>query len=213
MSAQAVKTAILTQKIITIVRGPLFEHIEVIAATLAEEDLTVIEVTLNSPSALPMIEKLAARFSDAMHIGAGTVLTTQHVDQAREAGATFTVSPDTCPPVIRRALGHGLLPLPGAYTATEIRRALRAGAELIKLFPAVPGGPEYLRQMRGPFNDALLIPTGGVTPEDVPAFLAAGAAAFGIGRELVAPTFDGSRAAQDALRQSARRFKATLAAP
>jgi len=213
MSAQAVKAAILTQKIVTIVRGPLFAHIEIIAAILAEEGLTVIEVTLNSPSALPMIETLAARFSSAMQIGAGTVLTTQHVDQVRDAGASFIVSPDTCPPVIRRALGHGLLPLPGAYTATEIRRALRAGAELIKLFPAVPGGPEYLRQMRGPFDEALLIPTGGVTAGDIPAFLAAGAAAFGIGRELVAPTFDGSRAAQDALRQRARQFKAALAAP
>ncbi|MFQ3566413.1 MAG: bifunctional 4-hydroxy-2-oxoglutarate aldolase/2-dehydro-3-deoxy-phosphogluconate aldolase [Aggregatilineales bacterium] len=213
MPAQAVKAAILSQKIVTIVRGPLSAQIEIIAATLAEEGLTVIEVTLNSPGALRMIEKLAARFSSTMQIGAGTVLTPQQVDQVREAGASFTVSPDTCPPVIRRALSHGLLPLPGAYTATEIRRALRAGAELIKLFPAVPGGPEYLRQMRGPFDDALLIPTGGVTPENIPAFLAAGAAAFGVGRELVVPTFDGSRAAQDSLRQRAQRFKAALAAP
>src|SRR5690606_3425973 len=133
-------------------------HISELAAALYSGGVRVMEVTLNSPNALEMIAALDRQWSGKMLIGAGTVLTAAQVDKASSAGAAFCVSPDTFAPVIERAVSLGLIPIPGAFTPTEIRTAVRAGARFVKLFPAMPAGPAYLSQIRAPLDDVLFVP-------------------------------------------------------
>jgi Entner-Doudoroff aldolase len=108
------------------------------------------------------------------------------VRASRDAGASFVVSPACLPEVIETALEVGVEPIPGVLTATELVYAQRTGATGIKVFPAAPaGGPSYIRALRGPFPDVALLPTGGIEPDDVPAYLAAGATCVGLGSTLV----------------------------
>lgn len=186
---------IIEAKAIAILRGDHQQHLDTIARLLHEGGIRAIEVTLNSPGALSMIAHLAQAYGDQMLVGAGTVLDTDGVAAAAAAGARFIVAPDTFADVIAAALRHELEPLPGVFTATEARTAIRAGARLLKLFPAEQGGPEYLRQLRAPLHDALFIPTGGITAENARAYLKAGAVALGIGGWLVPAVFDASASA------------------
>lgn len=198
-------TSLITSTgIIAIVRGDHATHIAELADALYSGGVRVMEVTLNSPGALAMIALLSRQWSGKMLIGAGTVLTAEQVEAAADAGATFCVSPDTFAPVIERTLSLGLEPVPGAYTPTEIRTAIRAGAKFIKLFPAMPAGPTYLNQIRAPLNDVQFVPTGGVDESNIAAFVRAGAVAFGIGSSLVPKTLND--AALAGVEESARRL-------
>jgi len=157
-----------------------------VAETLAEGGVTALEFTLDDPGGIGAIERVAARIGDHVLVGAGTVTEVAQVAAAREAGARFCVSPHLDPAVIAAANGAGLAPLPGIATPTELLAARRAGARLLKLFPAGPlGGAAYLKALKGPFGDAELIPTGGVEIDDVRAWLDAGATAVGVGSSLV----------------------------
>lgn len=146
--------------IIAILRGDYAAHILPLVDALYAGGIRVLEVTTNSPDALSMVAQLSAAYGDRMWIGAGTVLTVEHVEAVAGAGGQFIVSPDTHPPVIEAALTHGMEPIPGAYTPSEIRAALRTGARYVKLFPAMPAGPGYLKQLRGPLPDVPFIATG-----------------------------------------------------
>ena len=192
--------------IIAIIRGDYADRITALTGALHDGGVRIVEVTLNSPGALNMIAQLHAAYAEHMWIGAGTVLTEADVRNAAAAGAQFIVSPDTFPPVIAKARELGLEPVPGAYTASEVRTALRSGAQYIKLFPAMPAGPDYLRQIRAPLNDAAFIPTGGVSADNIDAFVRAGAVAFGVGSALVPKAFTGSAADVAALRAKAERL-------
>ena len=130
----------------------------------------------------------------------GTVTTPDAVRASRDAGASFVVSPACLVDVIETALEVGVEPIPGVLTATELVRAQRAGATGIKVFPAAPaGGPSYIRALRGPFPDVSLLPTGGIEPGDVPAYLEAGATCVGLGSTLVGATPPSSTADLDAI--------------
>ena len=107
------------------------------------------------------------------------------VDRAVAAGARFVVSPHLDEKLVEAALAADVLILPGTFTPTEVHRAIAAGAEAVKLFPAEPMGVAYLSALRGPFPDVRFYPTGGVTPEQVPAYLRAGARAVGLGSSLL----------------------------
>ncbi len=188
MSADVLE-AIRRARVIAIVRQATDDLAGVLATAEAIVDagLPVIEVTLNTPGAFEAIAQLSVR-EDAV-VGAGTVLTVDDVDAAAEAGARFVVSPDVNVAVISRAAERGLVTLPGACTPTEIRRAINAGADLVKLFPAGPiGGPAYVGAVRGPFRDVGLVPTGGIGLEEVEDYLAAGAVAVGLSGALVGGT-------------------------
>lgn len=202
-SAQA---AIVEAGIIAIMRGNHKDSILDIARALHAGGIRILEVTMNSPHVLDMIELLSKSYGPDLLLGAGTVLDTNQVEEAASAGASFIVSPDVFVPVIEAAMSQQIEPLPGAFTATEVRHARRAGARLIKLFPAEPAGPGYVRQLRAPRDDVLFIPTGGVRANDAPAYFGAGAAALGIGGELVGRTFSCSEASLWELQERARRF-------
>jgi 2-dehydro-3-deoxyphosphogluconate aldolase / (4S)-4-hydroxy-2-oxoglutarate aldolase len=139
-------------------------------------------VTLDTPEAILAIER-AAR--DGWTVGAGTVLYAEQVRACAEAGAGFVVSPGLIPEVVESAHRMGLGAIPGTLTPTEILQAQALGADAIKLFPASLGGPGYVRALRGPFPETAFVPTGGIGPDDVAAYLAAGATCVGLGSRLV----------------------------
>lgn len=200
------ETSLITSTgIIAIVRGDHAATIGELAAALYSGGVRVMEVTLNSPNALQMIAAISRQWAGKMLVGAGTVLTAAQVDQAADAGAAFCVSPDTFAPVIERAIRLSIEPIPGAFTPTEIRTAVRAGARFIKLFPAMPAGASYLSQIRAPLDDVLFVPTGGVDETNLAAFVRAGAVALGIGSSLVPKQISGD-ASIAAIEGSARRL-------
>lgn len=194
--------AIRASRIVAIVRLPILsaEVARTLAATLVEAGVTALEFTLTSANALEAIG--AARNATGGHavIGAGTVLSVRQVEQAAEAGAQFIVSPDVNVPVIEATSRLKMLSLPGAYTATEVCRAVDAGAPMVKLFPAGPGGVDYLKALRGPLPDVAFIPTGGINIEMVSEFLSAGAVAVALGSALVSSADDMSGLAARARR-------------
>ena len=155
-----------------------------VSEVLIEAGLPIAEITLTVPNALDVIATLARRRRGL--IGAGTVTTAEEARDAISAGAEFIVSPCLVPEVIEVAKAAGVTMIPGALTPTEIVDAVRAGGDLIKIFPVqLLGGPAYIRALRGPFPDLPLVPTGGVTLENVAAFMQEGATAVGVGSELV----------------------------
>ena len=150
--------------------------------------LRVLELTLTTPGALDAIEELAAE-KDVI-VGAGTVLEPSDVEQVAARGGRFALSPVFEPAVIETAHRLGLLAVPGAGTPTEILKAHRAGAKMVKVFPSgALGGPEFIRSVRGPFPHFRLVPTSGPTAENLHEYFAAGAVAVGVGREVFAPGF------------------------
>ena len=133
-----------------------------------------------------VIRSLRTRFPEIL-IGAGTVTDAATARTAVDAGAQFLLSPALSPGMVEVARRHGVLAVPGAYTPTEVVAAIDGGAELVKIFPAESGGPAHIKAILGPLPRARLLPTGGVRPDNVGEWLAAGAAAVGIGSALVGP--------------------------
>jgi 2-dehydro-3-deoxyphosphogluconate aldolase/(4S)-4-hydroxy-2-oxoglutarate aldolase len=184
---------ITTSKVIAIIRGDYTQQaVRVMASTLYETGVQALEVTMNSSGALTLVAMLAAEFGDRMLIGAGTVTAPDQVKAVAQAGGRFIVSPETYAPVIIAAEALGMEPIPGAYTPTEIMAAWRLGARLIKVFPASVGGPDYIKAIRAPLSQVAMVATGGIEIADVSAYLAAGAAAVGMGGALIPGQFDGS---------------------
>jgi 2-dehydro-3-deoxyphosphogluconate aldolase / (4S)-4-hydroxy-2-oxoglutarate aldolase len=152
---------------------------------LAEGGLEVMELTLDHPQAVSALRSMADALPERVLLGAGTLRHPEQVAEAADAGARFCVSPHTAPTLIDACLGAGLEPLPGAFTATEVTTALDAGARLVKIFPAGPLGPDFLRILHAPLETAEFLPTGGIRHDAVAAWLVAGAAAVGLGSDLV----------------------------
>ncbi|NNG17331.1 MAG: bifunctional 4-hydroxy-2-oxoglutarate aldolase/2-dehydro-3-deoxy-phosphogluconate aldolase [Gemmatimonadales bacterium] len=167
----------------------------------ARGGLRTLEVTLTTPNALDIIGTLAQR--EEMLVGAGTVLSRQAVRSVARAGGKFVLSPVFDSAVCDEARRVGLLAIPGTGTPTEILAAHRAGASLVKVFPAGPlGGPAFLRAVRGPLPDVPLIPTSGPTSETIADYVAAGAVAVGVGAEVFPPN-----STLDSIEQAARRVR------
>ena len=143
-----------------------------------------LEITLNSPDALRVIGDLSARMGDRLLIGAGTVLDAGSAEAAIDAGARFIISPTLDIPTIQLTKERETVSIPGAFTATEILAAHRNGADIVKVFPASVG-VSYFRDLRGPLPDIPLMPTGGITLDNIADYQKAGAVAFGIGSAVV----------------------------
>jgi 2-dehydro-3-deoxyphosphogluconate aldolase/(4S)-4-hydroxy-2-oxoglutarate aldolase len=155
---------------------------------LAEGGITCSEITLTTADALATIEAAAVPcLEKGIALGAGTVLDAKDCRESISAGAQFIVTPSVCLDVIEVAHGHEVPVLCGAFTATEVHAAWKGGADMIKIFPASLGGPEYIKALKGPFPDVLLAPTGGVGPSNMAAYFEAGAAVVGAGSGLVTP--------------------------
>jgi len=180
-----------------------------VAEALVQAGLPVVEVTLTVPNAIGAIATIARRFGDKILVGAGTVTDAAAVQQAVDAGAEFIVTPGLVPEVIEAAQRASVVVLPGALTPTEIFAAARAGADMVKVFPIQSvGGAAYLRALRGPFPAIPLVPTGGVSLDNLAALFAAGAAAVGVGSELI-PKDALTRGDYTTITVLAKRFLAT----
>jgi Entner-Doudoroff aldolase len=194
---------------IAILRLREHTHAVALGRLLLDAGLPIMEVTFDHPGAPAALRCMADQLPAGALLGAGTVRTTEQIRQCRQAGGRFCVSPHTDPGLIRAALEAGLEPIPGAHTATEVAAATDAGARLIKLFPAGPLGLGYLRVMLGPFRDVLFVPTGGIRHDEVGRWLEAGAAAVGLGSDLV-PAAPGE-AELDGIARRARKVAKQLA--
>lgn len=176
---------------VAILRGVRPDEVVPIAQAVAEAGWRVIEVPLNSPAPLASIARLSEALAADVLVGAGTVRTPEEVDGVAEAGGRLIVMPHADTAVIAHAVRRGLMVLPGVYTATEAFAAIDAGADALKLFPAEIGGPALLKALRAVLPKELpVLPVGGVAPDTVAAWRAAGAAGFGVGSALYRPGDD-----------------------
>jgi 2-dehydro-3-deoxyphosphogluconate aldolase / (4S)-4-hydroxy-2-oxoglutarate aldolase len=173
--------------IVAIVRVPSPSGVMDACRALCRGGVRAVEITLTVPRALDLIGELAGAFGDDLLVGAGTVLDIGACRRSVDAGAQFIVSPAFDVGVVDHCRRHGVLAVPGALTPTEVVRAWQHGADLVKLFPARVATPDYVRDLLGPLPAARLLPTGGIDEAGTSAYLAAGAAAVGIGSRLMAP--------------------------
>ncbi len=203
--------AVRSAGVLAVLRAPDAERAVQAADALVRGGVTGIEVTYSTPDAAAVIAELRRRHGDAALVGAGTVTTPAQAEESASAGAQFLVAPGTLPDLARAMLGTGLTTMTGAMTPTEVMGAMALGVDVVKVFPASLGGPGFLKALREPFADAVLMPTGGVTAENLAEFLAAGAIAVGAGGDLLARD---ALAAQDwdAIEARARDYASALEA-
>jgi 2-dehydro-3-deoxyphosphogluconate aldolase/(4S)-4-hydroxy-2-oxoglutarate aldolase len=175
---------ILKNKIVAIVRGIHPTDVIKIAYALLEGGVNTMEVTLNSSDALSVISELNKEMKNKMLIGAGTVLNATMANEAIDVGACFIISPIVDEGTINATKKRGAVSIPGAYTPTEIYKAFSMGGEIIKVFPA-SSNVNYIKEVRAPLPQIPLMPTGGVSLQNIQEFRKAGAVAFGIGGSLV----------------------------
>ncbi len=171
--------------VIAIIRAGSSENILDAVQAVRDGGLEVMEVTMTTPEALDVIEGAAKRFGDQVLFGAGSVLSAETARAAIGAGARFIVSPTLIPETIDVCRRHSTVVIPGCFTPTEIQTAWELGADFVKVFPAEPGGPPYIKALLAPLSHVALVPTGGVTIENAGRYLRAGAAAVGVGSGLV----------------------------
>ena len=171
--------------LVGIVRGVTPDEAEAIAQALYDAGMRIIEVPLNSPEPFESIRIIAERFGDRVLVGAGTVLDPADVSRVAQAGGRLVVSPNTNTAVIEATVADGLVSSPGYFTPSEAFEAIRAGAHAIKLFPDEAASPGVVKSQRAVLpKDVPLIVVGGVTPESIPGWMAAGADGFGLGGGL-----------------------------
>jgi 2-dehydro-3-deoxyphosphogluconate aldolase/(4S)-4-hydroxy-2-oxoglutarate aldolase len=156
-----------------------------VADALHAGGVTALEITVTVPDAFSVIEAISKRFGDEVCVGVGTVLDVETVQRAVAAGARYVVSPVFRSAVIEESHRLGVPAMPGAFSPTEMLTAHEAGADIVKIFPADTFGPGYIKAVLAPMPFLRLMPTGGVTPENVGSWLAAGAVAVGLGGALV----------------------------
>ena len=172
--------------IIPVIRAESADVAMRVVDTLVGAGLTIAEITMTVPGAIEAIASVKKRLGDKVVVGAGTVTDADTARRAIDAGAQFVVSPCLVPDVIDTARRAEIAVLPGALTPTEVFQAFRLGGDLVKVFPAHnTGGAAYLRALRGPFPEIPLVPTGGVTLENLREMFDAGAVAVGVGSELI----------------------------
>ena len=174
--------------LVAILRGITPGEVDAVGAVLYEAGFRVLEVPLNSPDPFTSIALLRRALPVEALVGAGTVLSPERVERLLEAGGELVVMPHADTQVIRAAKAAGLLCVPGVVTPTEAFAALDAGADALKLFPAELVTPAVLKAMRAVLpKSTLLLPVGGIAPDTMAPYLAAGANGFGLGSALYAP--------------------------
>lgn len=178
------------------------EYLPVIDSLVAG-GVRFIELTLTTEGVFDHLAKIRAAFGDAAEIGIGTVTTTEQAKRSFDVGAQFLVTPTMNLDIVHAAVAHGTPIVPGGLTPTELHAGWNAGAAAVKVFPASTVGPDYVGQLHGPFPQMQLIPSGGVSIQDAPRWITAGALAVSLGGPLIGDAFAGGDLAQ--LTERARR--------
>jgi 2-dehydro-3-deoxyphosphogluconate aldolase/(4S)-4-hydroxy-2-oxoglutarate aldolase len=187
MSRDSTLKRILDGGVIAVVRAPSGAELVPVVQALADGGVTAVEITFTVPNALEVIGEVRQSLGDRVVLGAGTVLDPETARAALLAGAEYIVSPALNLDVIRLCRRYNKAVMPGAFTPTEVLTAWENGADIVKIFPADVGGPNYLKSLRGPFPQIRVMPTGGVDLTTAEAFLRAGACCLGVGSQLVDP--------------------------
>ncbi|MEO5648579.1 MAG: bifunctional 4-hydroxy-2-oxoglutarate aldolase/2-dehydro-3-deoxy-phosphogluconate aldolase [Ginsengibacter sp.] len=174
--------------VIGIIRNLSSEIIEKIAPLCQKAGLATLEITMNTDDALQIIKSLSLQYP-GLNIGAGTVLEMVDLKHALDAGASFIVTPVFNEEVITYCVRNEIPVFPGALTPTEIYKAWKLGASAVKVFPASQFGPSYLKELQGPLGQIKLLPTGGISLENIEPFFKAGAKGVGMGSTLFNKNF------------------------
>ncbi len=185
MNRKTVLSKILLSKIIAVIRMKDTERLMRVIDAISVGGVKCIEITMTVPNAIWIIEELVKKIEDDVLIGAGTVLDNATTKSVIDAGAKFVVSPFLNHEVIKTSHDHDVVSIPGCFSPTEIISAWNAGADIVKVFPASVLGPKYFNDLRGPFPDIRLMPTGGVTIENAVDWIKACASAIAIGTDLL----------------------------
>jgi 2-dehydro-3-deoxyphosphogluconate aldolase/(4S)-4-hydroxy-2-oxoglutarate aldolase len=205
MERKAVRTRIEEIGVFPGIRVKTTDQALYAAETLYHAGIPVAEITMTVPGAIGVIRKLAQSFPD-MIVGAGTVLDKETAERCLDAGAKFLTSTGLVPEVIDSALSRDVVAIPGALTPTEVIAAWKAGADLVKIYPAAPvGGDLYIRSLKVPLPQVKLIAAGGVNQQNATKFIVAGASALGVGVELL-PRDAVQRRQDHRIQELARRF-------
>lgn len=191
MMRDAIINSVYENKIIAIVRGMEPEYCVSLAEALYAGGIKMIEVTFNQRSTdnfeatTKAIRSIKEAMGDKMFVGAGTVLTKEQVDLAKEAGAQYIISPSADEEVIRYTREQGLVSMPGVMTPSEAVMAYKAGADFVKVFPVGNLGSSYIKALKAPLSHIPMLAVGGVNEKNAADFLKAGAVGVGVGGSLV----------------------------
>jgi 2-dehydro-3-deoxyphosphogalactonate aldolase len=208
VSAVSLRSYLTPLPLVAVLRGIAPGEIDAVAAALTDNGFRILEVPLNSPDPFESIRKLARGYGERCLVGAGTVLELADVQRVADAGGRLIIMPHGDVAIVREAKRLGLVCLPGVATPTEAFAALAAGADGLKMFPAEQLSPAVLKAWRAVLpKDALVFPVGGIRPDNMAPFWAAGANGFGTGSNLYQPG-----AAPDVVRAVAGQYAAAFAA-
>jgi 2-dehydro-3-deoxyphosphogluconate aldolase / (4S)-4-hydroxy-2-oxoglutarate aldolase len=186
MDKQQVRDRIIEVGIVPVVRASSPAEARLAADAVCQGGIPIVEITLTVPGAVELIRELAKNSASGVLIGAGTVLNAEAARRCLDAGAQFLASPGLNLPTVELAAREGTLIMAGALTPTEVMAAWEAGGDFIKIFPCGQvGAAKYIKCLKGPFPQIPFVPTGGVDLKTAGEFIEAGAAALGIGGELV----------------------------
>jgi 2-dehydro-3-deoxyphosphogluconate aldolase/(4S)-4-hydroxy-2-oxoglutarate aldolase len=177
---------VLATGIVPVVRARSADEALAVVDAILAGGIDIIELTMTVPGATQVIAELVRRFGNDVVVGAGTVLDRDTARACIDSGAAFVVSPALDEPTIEHCRTEGIPVMPGALTPTEVVRAWRAGADVVKVFPCgAVGGPSYIKALKAPLPQIDLMPTGGVSLKTAAEFIQAGACALGAGADLV----------------------------
>ncbi|MEX2190561.1 MAG: bifunctional 4-hydroxy-2-oxoglutarate aldolase/2-dehydro-3-deoxy-phosphogluconate aldolase, partial [Bacteroidota bacterium] len=176
---------ILTNGVVAVIRMKDPAKLMKVIEAIRVGGVKCIEITMTVPGAVEVIREVSKSAPSDVLIGAGTVTDVKTADAVIDAGATFVVGPILNLDIVARCRERNVVVMPGCFTPTEIFTAWKAGADIIKVFPATSLGPKYFKDIAGPFPDIRMMPTGGVTIDNVGEWVKAGAVAVGIGSDLM----------------------------
>lgn len=186
MDKNSVRQRILEVGIVPVVRASSSREAMLAVEAVAEGGIPIVEITMTVPGAVDVIRELVKSKASELMIGAGTVLDVEAARKCLNAGAQFLVSPGLDLETVQFAVKEKILIMAGALSPTEIVRAWKSGSDFVKVFPCGQlGGAKYIKALRGPLPQIPLVPTGGVNLNTAAEFIEAGAAALGVGTELV----------------------------
>lgn len=196
-------------RLVIVARAQRAEDYDRVIDVLVDAGVRSVEVTLTTPGTFDRLPELIERYRGAADIGVGTVTDIDQLQRVIDAGAPYVVTPVTSAELVDHAVAAGLPIVPGGLTPTELFASWSRGAAAVKVFPAGQVSPGYAKDLRGPFPDIQVVPSGGVDLEGARAWLAAGAVAVSVGGPLLGDAFAGGDLG--ALRERTRRFVAVCA--
>jgi 2-dehydro-3-deoxyphosphogluconate aldolase/(4S)-4-hydroxy-2-oxoglutarate aldolase len=187
MYKQEVLEKIKDLGLLAVIRGPSPDLTVRMVDALIKGGVLGIEITYSTPDAEEVVKSLSRQYGDKIVLGMGTVTKPEQADCARQAGANYLVSPISEPELVKALVNTGLLTMAGALTPTEVFQAYCLGTDVVKIFPGSLGGPAYIKALRGPFPYIPMMPTGGVSTNNVADWFEVGVVAVGAGSELCPP--------------------------